>query len=491
MKRPSIVKQNVRLPSTVLHILVTLVLLTMVVLSACYKNIDHEESLTFYFLKNNELRLLFGTANTHWLNSFFMSLWMAIFGNEAFVLRLHSIIALPFYATGIYRLSRHIDSRFWAFLFYVFALFNPYILDFFTVARGYALAFTFQVWLLCFAIPIYRDNNFSAKKWWRVWLCSALMLLSNLSFLYTVFGVVGMFFLQILTRQPGYDLNKNTLKIIVGFALLIAAAATNLMLIKYAGDLWLGGDNAINSIFNTVWHGYTFFYEIEILPQILTGFTLVGIAVSSGYFLYQSIKNKRISAGLFLAGLVIGLVALNVFFNLAFSTPYLEKRTALQWWLPFTVLLFLFFNEITKYKKGFFGKKILAITAGILLFAQLAYLFKSSFDYRMSRRQYEQPILRHLYELQPNHVGLGVHFYVIFRNYYRYTEPGYDQIQYSMLRDKHLTNCTGEKSWDKLADYDYITISDPKAVDCMQQRNINFEVVQTYGKYQIIHLIGE
>ena len=474
-----------------IHITVTLVLLAMVALSAYYKNIDHEETLSFYFLKNSELRLLFGTANTHWLNSFFMRLWMSIFGNEAFTLRLHSLLALPFYATGIYRLSRHVDSRFWAFLFYVFVLFNPYILDFFTVARGYALALTFQVWLLCFAIPIYKNNNFSEKKWWSVWLCCAFMLLSNLSFLYIVFGVVGMFFLQILTRQPGYNLNKNTLKIIGGFVLLIATAATNLILIKYAGDLWLGGDNAINSIFNTVWHGYTFFYEIEILPQILTGFTLIGIAASSGYFLYQSIKNERISAGLFLAGLVIGLVALNVFFHLAFGTPYLEKRTALQWWLPFMLLLFLFFDEITKRKKGFFGQKILAATVGILLFVQLAYLFKSSFDYRMSRRQYEQPILRHLYELQPKHLGLGVHFYVIFRNYYRYTEPDYDQIKYSMLRDKQLTNCTGEKGWDKLADYDYITISDPKVMDCMRRRNINFEVIETYGEYQIIHLTNQ
>ena len=81
-----------------------------------------------------------GTANNHLLNTLFMRLSSDVFGNSAFSLRLSNLTALLLYvysAAQIVRRTSH--NAVYAALGMIVLCLNPYVLDFFALARGYGL----------------------------------------------------------------------------------------------------------------------------------------------------------------------------------------------------------------------------------------------------------------------------------------------------------------------------------------------------------------
>ncbi|WP_315821725.1 hypothetical protein [Paraflavitalea speifideaquila] len=83
-----------------LYVLATLVLWGFVWIHAFSMDMTHDEAYSFRLIKTNYFIALFGTANTHWLNSFFLEIFNRVFGDGPGWLRLHSVLAFPFFAWG-------------------------------------------------------------------------------------------------------------------------------------------------------------------------------------------------------------------------------------------------------------------------------------------------------------------------------------------------------------------------------------------------------
>ena len=69
-----------------------------------------------------------------------------VFGNHSlFIARLPNIIAFVVYAYFAYRFADHLLYFFSGMALFILLLFNPFVLEFFSLARGYGLAMAFEL----------------------------------------------------------------------------------------------------------------------------------------------------------------------------------------------------------------------------------------------------------------------------------------------------------------------------------------------------------
>jgi len=61
-------------------------------------------------------------------------------------------------------------------------------------------------------------------------------------------------------------------------------------------------------------------------------------------------------------------------------------------------------------------------------------------------------------------------------------------LNYAPIYEKKLADCQNETAWQDLTQFDYLIASESETIDCLHQKNIEFELIKTYGKHQLIHL---
>lgn len=117
-------------------------LLTYIVIRANALSFTHDESLSFTITEGKKIWA--ASANNHQLNTFLMSQSKSLFGAGEFSLRLPNVLAFVLYLLGsflIFGKSKGTSNRNWLFLFALsVALLNPFVLEFFSLARGYGLS---------------------------------------------------------------------------------------------------------------------------------------------------------------------------------------------------------------------------------------------------------------------------------------------------------------------------------------------------------------
>ena len=101
----------------------------------------HDESLSFTIV-NGEPG--WGASpNNHLLNTFLMRLCSTLFGNSELSLRAPNILAHVLYLVSSILLLRRLQHVLLQVVGFVFLNLNPFMLDFFFLARGYGLALGF------------------------------------------------------------------------------------------------------------------------------------------------------------------------------------------------------------------------------------------------------------------------------------------------------------------------------------------------------------
>ena len=100
--------------------------------------------------------------NNHILNTLFIKLNTALFGESLFIARLHNVLSLiPFFLFTVL-LSYRLFSEFWLRVALVLMITcQPYLLDFFAVTRGYGLSVAFEMISLYYLLRRLEDGNTS------------------------------------------------------------------------------------------------------------------------------------------------------------------------------------------------------------------------------------------------------------------------------------------------------------------------------------------
>ena len=151
-------------------------------------SMTHDESSTYLNYIDQPLWECFydpvcwGTANLHLTNSFLMQMSVGLWGTHEFTIRLGNFLAHFLYLLCSILLVTQLSDRFWPRIG-AFCLLNcsPYLLDFFSLARGYGLACSFTLMSTYFLFRFLRSPHKSSL------LLSAfaalLAVLSNFTFL--------------------------------------------------------------------------------------------------------------------------------------------------------------------------------------------------------------------------------------------------------------------------------------------------------------------
>ena len=138
-----------RILNKVVFILVFVIILSLIIFKAFNIPITHDEvttALNYFHFSNWQIIMYPDNApNNQILNTLFSKLSSSIFGLSTWSVRIPSILSFILYTFGIYRILKIIfpnKSILWIAALSLFVT-NPYLLDFFSLSRGYGMASAF------------------------------------------------------------------------------------------------------------------------------------------------------------------------------------------------------------------------------------------------------------------------------------------------------------------------------------------------------------
>lgn len=470
-------------PMAIFHGLSLLVLWILIWKHAFDMDITHDEAYSFHLIKTNYYRAMAGSANTHWLNSFFMKLFDVLFGDSPVYLRIHSILAFPFFAHAIFHLSSTIKSKPLQLLLYCIIVFNPYLLDFFSLARGYGLALTFQAWTLFLLIKA-CNKSFEFRVWLTIVILTALTVASNLSYFYSIVAIFSTFILFLFQERKSKNIvpSKKVRTIALLFILIILFTIADLLFIRYYGkDLGYGGDtDLIGSVFATVWNGSIYIQLDQSWTNGLAYISFALILIVTGFYCFKFTRHKKISPGFVACMPLVALLLFSIFFHLLFKTPFLNGRTALQWWVPAMFASCYWISELT-----FPIQRLQLITYGCagILSMLVTFHFAMSYNSRLCfewspHANNRQPIID-LFELHPVHPKINPVLRGVYYNYYAVETTPYILRNVEVLKESENTICD-DAFVQSLKSSDYIITYFPGTIDCLEKEHIRYHIIKTY-----------
>ena len=315
-----------------------------VVLKAYNLSFTHDEALSFKIINGDET--LAKTANNHFLNTWLMYICYHLFGGHEIFLRLPNILAFILYSIFSYKILKKAANFFLMFAGVALLLFNPYMLDFFCVARGYGLAMGFGLGSLYF---LCKQGNFDTPKHYFTNMTLALLfsLLAAGSNLICINLNVALLII-ILIEICAFIKSKKILftkKTLVFFALIffidlifLFLLINQLLILRTNKELYFGGPNNFiddtlrvlidTSIYNND-YGDVFF---KIVKQLI----IVIFTLAIPYQVYK----KRYSALSKTTIVLFLMIAATILQHYAFDALYPTSRTALIFIPLFAIFMY-------------------------------------------------------------------------------------------------------------------------------------------------------
>jgi hypothetical protein len=355
-----------------INILIFALLFTYILIRAALMGITYDEAWTIISFVPHKVSDIFlfnpADANNQILNTLLIKFFF-VFGNHAlFIARLPNVLAFAVYSFFTFRMTEGSRNYITGLFLFILLLFNPFILDFFSLARGYGLAMAFQMGSLYYLMLF--TNNIEWKKFAVSLLLAILAVLSIFSFLYffltiLIIGTV----LTFITERKDKKIKAVLLTALVALLLMAAMVVVPIIKLIDNGGLYYGGttgfyhDTLISIFAFSLYHPYN-----TGIAQIVLNIFLF---LLGSIILYCLIKRQNLD-GMFLQGktiLISLLTGLAILINLAnhyiSGTLYLIDRTAL-FYVPLLTILLMYWIEELQERKVNWVPSLLLISLSIL-----------------------------------------------------------------------------------------------------------------------------
>lgn len=293
-------------------------------------------------------------ANNHFLNTWLNIYFVKWFGVSELVLRLPALIAHLLFLFYSYKLLKNFENKWLALASFLIINLNPYILDFFSLSRGYGPSLGLMMTSLYY-LYAYFESKYKAKYAFYCCVAGALATLANfviLNYFIVSFGIIllcaGNNFIKKRDNQSLLSIIVSCTIVFVSLWFLVPEA----MELKEAKALFYGGnrgfwDDTICTITERCFYGLPYPHIFEMAAK---GFMLLIIVVSIVFVLIRFFKKTQSSSLLFLASLIFLILfcALSTIVQNHFlGTLLLIDRTAMFFVVLFNLLLVFFINELT------------------------------------------------------------------------------------------------------------------------------------------------
>lgn len=309
------------------------------------------------------------SANNHLLNTWLMIICSKIFGVSEFSLRLPNLLSYLLFLIYSAKLVKHLLSNILIIAAFLILNLNPYLLDFFSLARGYGLSIGLMMASLYYAYKfIQRKENYLSA--FISVLFASLAILANFTLIIYFLSITGLFVLinyfrvmdhkSLSTQKKFILMIRENLLICSPLAILIFVGPiiTNL---NNAGALFYGGESGfwndtVFSLITQFTYGNPFMHFLRNGIQI--GVALVLIASVVMIFIHLKTKKETWKSFylLFIAIVILLCFLANFCQGTIMGMMYLTNRTGLFYYPLFIILMvFLFDLLILKKKKVFTG----------------------------------------------------------------------------------------------------------------------------------------
>ncbi|HOY13091.1 MAG TPA: hypothetical protein PLY70_08125 [Saprospiraceae bacterium] len=350
--------------SKILFIVSGLVLFIIAVYRASTLSMTHDESSSILrLLHENNFTHLFSdkewlTANNHWLNTLSFQIFYQVFGMNELALRMGSVLMMPIYTYAIYFIFKKMDVDFYIQILGVGLLMtNAILLDYFSLARGYAMSITFMLTAICFALKYLENQDNKILLGFAVsLLLSTMSIFSNIIFFFVFSGALGI----ILLRSK--KLTKSFFIILLGvFVLMVILTYIPLQTLSKAEEFkW--GTNTLMESFQSYFTSFVHHQKYLFSPDVLIGIfmTIILMAVVSSFMHFFQNSNTLKEQFFIFIGLSFTIFMFGMIFaKIVLKANYPIDRKCLIY-LPFIGLLITLYADL-------YLNKSLKIILGILI----------------------------------------------------------------------------------------------------------------------------
>lgn len=333
----------------------------------------HDESLSYLHYAFPTVPLAdvlrfegFAASNNHLLNTLGMRVAALLFGPWELALRLPNVLALLSYLAAAYALTRRLRSVPARLTAFAAAVANPFVLDFFGLARGYGLGLAGAALALLFLVRCAEDDPRAARRHaaWAV-VFSGLAALAQFAFLVfhvATLAVVGLLALRRAaataagTGRAGVFARQVAVPAALA-ALPLGVAVPALWKLRAVGELYIGGQdglfaNTLRSLLRSSAYATDGHATLEIVAGVAC-LSLVGV----GCALLAVRAREDAGGGPLRRALAFGLVPLALLLGMAVGTVALhhllgvnfpEDRAALPFALPLVLAIGFAADALTR-----------------------------------------------------------------------------------------------------------------------------------------------
>ena len=391
---------------------------------AIHLSFTFDEVTTVQIAQGEDWNKIALTANNHFLNVVLIKLNMFFFEANEWVYRLPNVLSFILYLIYSFKIGKLLVPKYFLAAFILLTS-MPFLLDFFSLARGYGLALSFII----------------SSAYYLVKYCNSQRLFFGLSSLFLgVLAVLSNFtslnyFIPLLFILLTYTLiNKNNRKlnlslIIGGTSLFLFLIFPVLLELKNSGEFYFGGrsDFVTDTIFSLARCFAYFQLNISFAQIIFLILFLMAVSLTL-WKLTTSILNKELKGELALGLLFVLSILSPISQNILFNNNFPVERTALIYY-PLLVLTLLSFLEIIKTK----AYKIFIISLSFCFFLQNIYTSNTRYSYSWRFDAGTKGILKHLQinNTSGDEVSLGIDYIFLpstwfYRSFYGFHELSYE-----------------------------------------------------------------
>ena len=297
--------------------------------------ITHDEALTYKIINGDEV--LKGTANHHWLNTQLSTLSTYLFGAKEFALRLPNVLSFAVFWFFLYRIAGNfLKSSATQLVLLLLLCGNPFILDFFSLCRGYGLSIAFVTASLFYLFRIvHLKQDSGVSPYFSGTFFAILALSANLNTLNYFLVAQALILLSALVFKP-----KNRILILsVGIILsgiVLYFSLNHLFFLRNKNELYFGTQDLNSSIDNLIYSSFYFREGFEGVSILRYGLYL--LLLFAGFL---TLRKKQ----LFNPGTIAFIVLISIFIALVaehylFEALYPINRSSLYLY-PVILLAFL------------------------------------------------------------------------------------------------------------------------------------------------------
>lgn len=442
-------------------------------------DMTHDEAYSFYNVKHFWWIEALCTGNTHWFN--FAAIKLAVLCGFEKVWQLRwftSLSALVFlYLAFLWiRSFSRTSVKFFAFSL---LLLNPYMLDYFSLARGYAAGMAFQALSLLFLYKALKEE----KRLFSLLALgfSGMSAIANFNFYYFFVGISAVYFFRFYFLKGPSFFRKRAFYMdsiyFIGISALVLKALW--FITDCSNDIGpYGGDGFVDSLFSGYVKGWIYekFIVSDSTLKVLSYVVMLLVVAASSYGILAFKRHQNRFYQL-ISIVILSMYVLCIVNRNLFHVLYPVDRTTLMFFpLMAFVVVYLTAELIKKLK--FLLVLALVLSAGLTANFLTGFRVDLTYDYKEQIDAKESFEL--VEELNARKVGISGDLYGVYRNYYQLTDEQSFSFHGEYIETNHPKGL--DEQGTGLKEYDYLILYPPYDLGFYRNNRVKFLTVKMFPK---------